>query len=312
MKQDQDFIPETFTAYEAAFKIDGENDVDIRPRVMDNNTNTLTLVDSGSQCCVVNPDPGDVIDSSIKLESVSGDRIPCYGKKKISVKINRKQYHIVAVKAKVKETILGWDFIRRHRLDMVWSEFGDVFLRDKVNGISAPLTYQSIPHNSSPRFKTPKVTPPVINDTSTFEVHSVKQFPVPEEKVKHDQEYIKIVQQYPNLLTPTFKTKDSNVTHFIDTGDHLPSTCKVRHLAAGSRKATIGKEDFMELVKLGIVEPVDVSKPTLWSSPLHLQLKSNNRYRCCGDFRSLNKKTILDSFPIPSAFVSLKETHIED
>ena len=56
----------------------------------------------------------------------------------------------------------------------------------------------------------------------------------------------------------------------------------------------------MELVKLGIVEPVDVSKPTLWSSPLHRQLKSNNRYRCCGDFRSLNAKTILDSFPIPS------------
>ena len=30
------------------------------------------LVDSGSQCCVVNPDPSDVIDSSINLETVSG------------------------------------------------------------------------------------------------------------------------------------------------------------------------------------------------------------------------------------------------
>ena len=83
---------------------------------------------------MVNPDIGDTIDPSINLESVGGDKIPCYGKKEITVKINRKSYNITAVKAKVKETILGWDFIKKHRLDFVWSEFGDVYLKDKING----------------------------------------------------------------------------------------------------------------------------------------------------------------------------------
>ena len=99
--------------------------------MLDGNTNKRTLIDSGSQCCVILPEPGDTVDNSINLESVGGDRVPCYGKKQISIKIGRKQYHIMAVKAKVKEPIIGWDFIKKHRLDFVWSEFGDCFLKDK-------------------------------------------------------------------------------------------------------------------------------------------------------------------------------------
>ena len=74
----------------------------------------------------------------------------------------------------------------------------------------------------------------------------------------------------------------------------------MRPLPAGSRKATVGKKNWMELVELGIVEPVDLSQPTTWSSPLHLQPKSNGEYRCCGDFRLLNLRTHLDGFPLPS------------
>ena len=101
------FSPQTFTAFEAACRSDGQDDIDIRPRLKDGTTGQLTLLDSGSQCSVVNPDPGDKIDHSIKLETVSGERIPCYGKKVITIKINRKPYPIEVVKAKVKETILG-------------------------------------------------------------------------------------------------------------------------------------------------------------------------------------------------------------
>ena len=108
-----------------------------------------------------------------------------------------------------------------------------------------------------------------------------------------------MVNKYPNLLIPTFKTEDSKVTHFINTGDELPCQCKVRPLAKGSKKAILGKKAWKELLDLGIVEPVDVSQPTNWSSPLHLQLKPSGQYRCCGDFRLLNSKTILDSFPLP-------------
>ena len=54
---------------------------------------------------MIKPQEGDVIDHSIKLESVSGDKIDCYGKKDIDIKIGRKQYRITAVKAKVKESV---------------------------------------------------------------------------------------------------------------------------------------------------------------------------------------------------------------
>ena len=75
---------------------------------------------------------------------------------------------------------------------------------------------------------------------------------------------------------------------------------KVRPLPAGSKKAILGKEAFQELIDLDIVEPVDLSQPTLWSSPLHLQLKPSGQYRPCGDFRALNQKTAHDSFPLPN------------
>ena len=83
----QDFQQEIVTACEASSKIDGQNGLDIRPRVHDKNTDRHTLLDSGSQVSVVRPAPGDSEVTSIKLESVNGQKIKCFGKKKISIKL---------------------------------------------------------------------------------------------------------------------------------------------------------------------------------------------------------------------------------
>ena len=40
--------------------------------------------------------------------------------------------------------------------------------------------------------------------------------------------------------------------------------------------------------------------PVPWSSALHLQPKPSRGVRLCGDFRDLNAKTVLDSFPLPN------------
>ena len=119
-------------------------------------------------------------------------------------------------------------------------------------------------------------------------------------KPVHKPEYLKLIQKHPELLIPRFKNQKSQVTHFINTGSNLPCKAKVRPLPAGSKKAILGKKAWDELIELGIVEPVDLSQPTTWSSPLHLQLKSNGQYRPCGDFRLLNLRTVLDGFPLPS------------
>ena len=73
----------------------------------------------------------DGVDVKVVLEAVDGKKFDCYGKKTLYIKLGRKQYEMDAVIAKVKAPILGWDFNRKFRLDLIWGEFGDLFLRDK-------------------------------------------------------------------------------------------------------------------------------------------------------------------------------------
>ena len=69
---------------------------DIRPRVYDNATNTFYLVDTGSQCSVLRPVEGDSLAPHLRLETVDGSEIPCYGRKQSSVRLGRKTYHFEA------------------------------------------------------------------------------------------------------------------------------------------------------------------------------------------------------------------------
>ena len=68
-------FPRLLTAFEAAAHVDGQDGVDVRPRVLDANTGDNTLLDSGSQVTVIKAGPDDIIDESIKLESVGGDPV---------------------------------------------------------------------------------------------------------------------------------------------------------------------------------------------------------------------------------------------
>ena len=117
--------------------IDG-NEGDIWPRLFEANSE---LIDSGSLCTVTPADDSDTLDTSTLLRAVNGDAIQTYGKKIITVKIGRKPYRIEAIKAKIPETILGWDFIKKHHFNFIWGNFDDVYLVDNRNGIKTPLQY---------------------------------------------------------------------------------------------------------------------------------------------------------------------------
>ena len=91
---------------------------DMRPHLYDRVTKSQLLLDSGAQVTAYPPEPGDTVDSSITLKAVNGTKLKCFGYKDVEVQINRKTYNIRAIKTEVKNPILGWNFVRKHRLTM--------------------------------------------------------------------------------------------------------------------------------------------------------------------------------------------------
>ena len=51
---------------------------------------------------------------------------------------------------------------------------------------------------------------------------------------------------------------------------------------------------------MGITTKVDPKNCNLWTSPLHQVPKPDGTLRSCGDFRVLNEKTLIDSYPLPN------------
>ena len=83
---------------------------------------------------------------------------------RLDIRIGRKNYSIEAVIAKVKTPLLGWDFFMKYRLDLIWGEFGDLFLRDKKANIAKRLTHVAIPHKAIPRLIASSATATISNE----------------------------------------------------------------------------------------------------------------------------------------------------
>ena len=81
--------------------------------------------------------------------------------------------------------------------------------------------------------------------------------------------------------------------HHIDTGSHHPAKTPPRRLPTAKR---VEAETMVkEMADQGLIERC--ASP--WSSALVLVRKKDGSLRCCVDYRTLNKMTIKDSYPLP-------------
>ena len=191
--------------------------VDLRPHVWEPVLKKFLLCDSGSQITAFPPEPGDTPTPGNFLRAVNGSRIKTYGYKDIVIKIGRKPYNFKAIKADVESPVLGWDFMKFHKLALVWNEWGDNCIYDKKANITTALTYKSIPSGRSEAMKklslitenkSYSAAPPSVRghvggtaNNLAFQVSAVENLTESEDINKiPDSPYKQLLQKYPEIL----------------------------------------------------------------------------------------------------------------
>jgi hypothetical protein len=141
-----------------------------------------------------------------------------------------------------------------------------------------------------------QLTPCVLTERKVVERLSKFQLGLdlhPEERKQYDN----LLRKYIHLFT--FNYKDlREVTVEQHKIELLPNAKSIRAKQGrwNPRYTAMVKEELDKLLEAGFIKPVETTK---WVSPMVLTLKKNGKLRVCVNYKSLNKVTKKDRYPLP-------------
>ena len=234
--------------------------------VTDTKRNEKWLLDGGALLSIIPPTPQQRLQgpSETKLKAANGTDITCYGTTKRTITIGTQDFSFDFVIADIQTRILGADFLASNYLA---PNHRDAHLINLQDYSTLPAQHARGIHSQSINF-----------------VHHI------------DDPYYKLLDQYPEITTPTFTIKqpEHDVRHHIPTGDSPPVQSRSRRL--DPEKLAVAKAELEKLVDLGVCH----RGKSEWSSPLLVTTKPNGGWRVCGDYRRLNNLTTDDRYPVRS------------
>ena len=216
--------PSELSAAEAEAWPSGYQGVDFRPFLFDKATGQYSLVDSGSQVSAQPPDPGDKPIPDIMLKAVNGSKLKCFGYKEVVIKIGRKEIRHEFIKADVVSPVIGYDFLKKHRLHLGFNQFGQSTLVDPKSQCTTVLKHKPLPFLESRSISSlqlvhldamsgPEVSPVPELAARVFEVAAMKSLtPGKEDDQSLDQipagPYRELLKKFPGLLKYDFKSEE--------------------------------------------------------------------------------------------------------
>ena len=143
-----------------------------------------------------------------------------------------------------------------------------------------------------------------IEECNLTSVHQCKTYPPPDfetlkDKIIVDKEHRPEIEELIQQNISLFAEKDlhltstDTVTMTIDTGNHAP--VKQRPYCTPLTKRAIVDKAIDEMLEAKIIRPSN----SPWASPIVIVDKKDGTKRFCVDFRQLNKRTVLSSYPLP-------------